>query len=117
MAFKIGRFTCLLLVTLINRTVQSTFTTTTTAIDITPSEHSNLSNSEPAQAIHFSQSALCIFLSFFCFITVFGNALVIYAIIQERYLKSGMYPDDLNTRLRAFFCIIETVRDHFRLFP
>ena len=33
---------------------------------------------------------LSFFLSCFCIITVLGNALVIYAVIQERYLKSGM---------------------------
>lgn len=33
---------------------------------------------------------LSCFLSCFCIITVLGNVLVIYAVIQERYLKSGM---------------------------
>ncbi|CAF0811279.1 unnamed protein product, partial [Didymodactylos carnosus] len=32
-----------------------------------------------------------VFLALFCFITVFGNGLVIYAISQERYLKSATY--------------------------
>ena len=41
------------------------------------------------QTNQLSYSALGIFLSLFCFITVFGNGLVIYAIVQERYLKSG----------------------------
>lgn len=47
----------------------------------------NLNHS--VQPIDITSSALGIFLSLFCFITVFGNGLVIYAIVQERYLKSG----------------------------
>ncbi|UJR15180.1 hypothetical protein I4U23_002141 [Adineta vaga] len=34
---------------------------------------------------------LSIILSCFCIITVFGNILVIYAVVQERYLKSATY--------------------------
>jgi len=49
----------------------------------------NISSGEIKQNIQLSHPALGIFLSFFCFITVFGNGLVIYAIVQERYLKSG----------------------------
>jgi hypothetical protein len=49
----------------------------------------NISSIETKPNIQLSNTALGIFLSFFCFITVFGNGLVIYAIVQERYLKSG----------------------------
>ena len=49
----------------------------------------NLSSEEQDHHVHINHSALGIFLSLFCFITVFGNGLVIYAIVQERYLKSG----------------------------
>ncbi len=49
----------------------------------------NISSIETKHNIQLSYSALGIFLSLFCFITVFGNGLVIYAIVQERYLKSG----------------------------
>ena len=49
----------------------------------------NISSIATKQNIQLSHTALGIFLSFFCFITVFGNGLVIYAIVQERYLKSG----------------------------
>jgi hypothetical protein len=49
----------------------------------------NISSTEITPNIQLSHSALGIFLSIFCFITVFGNGLVIYAIVQERYLKSG----------------------------
>jgi hypothetical protein len=51
----------------------------------------NISSIETKENIQLSNSALGIFLSLFCFITVFGNGLVIYAIVQERYLKSGIY--------------------------
>ena len=50
----------------------------------------NISSLETKQFIQLSHLALGIFLTFFCFITVFGNGLVIYAIVQERYLKSGI---------------------------
>ncbi len=50
----------------------------------------NNSSIETKQNIQLNHLALGIFLSFFCFITVFGNGLVIYAIVQERYLKSGI---------------------------
>lgn len=50
---------------------------------------SNISSIETKQPIQLTHTALGIFLSLFCFITVFGNGLVIYAIVQERYLKSG----------------------------
>ena len=46
---------------------------------------------EIKQNIQLKHLALGVFLSFFCFITVFGNGLVIYAVVQERYLKSGIY--------------------------
>jgi len=49
----------------------------------------NISSVATKPNIQLSHTALGIFLSFFCFITVFGNGLVIYAIVQERYLKSG----------------------------
>ena len=52
----------------------------------------NLSLTEQDHHVHINHSALGIFLSLFCFITVFGNGLVIYAIVQERYLKSGKKP-------------------------
>ncbi|CAF1413896.1 unnamed protein product [Rotaria sp. Silwood1] len=51
----------------------------------------NISLYETKQNIDLKNSILVIFLSFFCIITVFGNALVIYAVIQERYLKSATY--------------------------
>lgn len=72
-----------------------TSTTFTTIIQSNNQLHSNqtfnnnLSNIETKQTIQLSHTALGIFLSLFCFITVFGNGLVIYAIVQERYLKSG----------------------------
>jgi hypothetical protein len=53
--------------------------------------YNNISSIETKPNIQLSHLALGIFLSFFCFITVFGNGLVIYAIVQERYLKSGIY--------------------------
>jgi hypothetical protein len=59
---------------------------TTNRLNQTSNNHSSI---ETKQDIQLSYSALGIFLSFFCFITVFGNGLVIYAIVQERYLKSG----------------------------
>ncbi len=71
--------------------------TSTTITTIIQSNQHNRSNStiynisflETKQNIQLSHSILGIFLSLFCFITVFGNGLVIYAIVQERYLKSG----------------------------
>ena len=53
--------------------------------------NNNISSTEIKQNIQLNHPALGIFLSLFCFITVFGNGLVIYAIVQERYLKSGIY--------------------------
>ncbi len=53
--------------------------------------NNNISSIEIKQNIQLNHPALGIFLSLFCFITVFGNGLVIYAIVQERYLKSGIY--------------------------
>lgn len=50
---------------------------------------SNISLNKTKQNIDFTNTILVIFLCFFCIITIFGNALVIYAVIQERYLKSG----------------------------
>jgi hypothetical protein len=50
----------------------------------------NLSSTEIRQNIQLSSVALGLFLSLFCIITIFGNCLVIFAIVQERYLKSGM---------------------------
>ena len=49
---------------------------------------------EANQTINSTDLILCIILSLFCIITIFGNVLVIYAVIQERYLKSGIvnYP-------------------------
>ena len=59
------------------------------------SANSSLYSSSSAQDIQinfgFIQCFLIVFLSCFCFVTVFGNGLVIYAVIQERYLKSGMW--------------------------
>jgi hypothetical protein len=49
----------------------------------------NISFQETKQTHNLSTFILAIFLSCFCIITVFGNALVIYAVIKERYLKSG----------------------------
>jgi nucleoside recognition membrane protein YjiH len=51
----------------------------------------NSSLEDTKQFIDLTSSITCIFLSFFCLITVFGNGLVIYAVIQERYLKSGLF--------------------------
>ncbi|CAF1585768.1 unnamed protein product [Rotaria sp. Silwood1] len=51
----------------------------------------NISSFNIQQNIELSHLALGIFLTFFCFITVFGNGLVIYAVVQERYLKSATY--------------------------
>ncbi|CAF0902633.1 unnamed protein product [Rotaria sordida] len=51
----------------------------------------NISSLEITQNIQLGHSALGIFLTLFCFITVFGNGLVIYAVVQERYLKSATY--------------------------
>ncbi|CAF3447813.1 unnamed protein product [Rotaria socialis] len=53
--------------------------------------NNNISLLEVKQNIQLHHSGLGIFLTFFCFITVFGNGLVIYAIVQERYLKSATY--------------------------
>jgi hypothetical protein len=50
----------------------------------------NISFEENKQIFNLSILSIVIFLSCFCIITVFGNALVIYAVIQERYLKSGI---------------------------
>lgn len=45
---------------------------------------------EPAEhTVSLTLIILSLFLSCFCIITVLGNALVIYAVLQERYLKSG----------------------------
>ena len=49
----------------------------------------NLSTEDTKPTVHLSILILSLFLSCFCVITVLGNALVIYAVIQERYLKSG----------------------------
>lgn len=65
-------------ITTIQSTLNDSFTTISTNLTST---HTN----------QLSYSALGIFLSLFCFITVFGNGLVIYAIVQERYLKSATY--------------------------
>ncbi|CAF4341380.1 unnamed protein product [Rotaria sp. Silwood2] len=51
----------------------------------------NISLHESKQYIGLTNLILIIFLCCFCIITVFGNALVIYAVIQERYLKSATY--------------------------
>ncbi|CAF1057133.1 unnamed protein product [Adineta steineri] len=52
----------------------------------------NISSIEQSQKnTQLTNLPLGIFLSLFCFITVFGNGLVIYAIVQERYLKSATY--------------------------
>jgi hypothetical protein len=53
----------------------------------------NISSEELKQNVNLTHFIISIFLSFFCVITVFGNALVIYAVVQERYLKSGMEID------------------------
>ena len=54
----------------------------------------NSSYSSSAQDIQLNlgltQCFFVFFLSCFCFVTVFGNGLVLYAVLQERYLKSGM---------------------------
>jgi len=50
----------------------------------------NISFEENRQIINLTSLLFSIFLSGFCIITIFGNALVIYAVIQERYLKSGI---------------------------
>jgi hypothetical protein len=44
---------------------------------------------EIKQTIDLTHLILSFILSLFCIITVCGNILVIYAVIQERYLKSG----------------------------
>ncbi|CAF0975118.1 unnamed protein product [Adineta ricciae] len=51
----------------------------------------NTSLHTPKERVQLNSLPLGIFLSLFCFITVFGNGLVIYAIVQERYLKSATY--------------------------
>lgn len=51
----------------------------------------NISSEENRQIINLPNLLLTILLSGFCIITVFGNALVIYAVIKERYLKSGIF--------------------------
>jgi len=71
------------------------FTSTVTHTIIQSNHNQNYSNNnissiEIKQNIQLHYPVLGIFLSFFCFITVIGNGLVIYAIIQERYLKSGI---------------------------
>lgn len=70
----------------------TTIQTITQSNIINHSNHTttNISLLEVKQNIQLRNTALSIFLTFFCFITVFGNGLVIYAIVQERYLKSGM---------------------------
>ncbi|CAF0974475.1 unnamed protein product, partial [Didymodactylos carnosus] len=52
---------------------------------------SNYTNSSSIILNLTNHPAVGVFLSLFCFITVFGNGLVIYAISQERYLKSATY--------------------------
>ena len=64
--------------------------TLNTSLHSTLPTTSNLNFNHSSESIQPSHSALGLFLGFFCFITVFGNGLVIYAIVQERYLKSGM---------------------------
>lgn len=71
------------LVLSLTSTLNGSFTTIST--NLTSSTSTLIST----QTNQLSYSALGIFLSLFCFITVFGNGLVIYAIVQERYLKSG----------------------------
>lgn len=76
----------------LTRTTIQTITQSSTNYNtsyITPTI-SNISSIEIKQNIQLSNSALGIFLALFCFITVFGNGLVIYAVVQERYLKSGI---------------------------
>lgn len=91
--------------------LHSTSTTKNVSFLVHPINHSddtlaNRSALGSTQPIHLSHSALGIFLSLFCFITVFGNGLVIYAIIQERYLKSGL--------LSYYFCLkVEVVLSIF----
>jgi hypothetical protein len=60
-------------------------------INLTSNNLINSSLEETKQSIDLTILIPCIFLSFFCIITVFGNGLVIYAVIQERYLKSGLF--------------------------
>ncbi len=62
----------------------------------------NISFEESKQTINLTSLLLSIFLSCFCIITVFGNGLVIYAVIQERYLKSGIY----NRKLCFYNCTL-----------
>jgi hypothetical protein len=63
----------------------------------------NISFEETKQTINLTIFILSIFLSCFCLITVFGNALVIYAVIQERYLKSGIKEKCLFEYSNEFF--------------
>ncbi|CAF0951283.1 unnamed protein product [Adineta steineri] len=51
----------------------------------------NISSEEKNENIDLTNLLLSILLSFCCIITVLGNILVIYAVIQERYLKSATY--------------------------
>ncbi|CAF2703735.1 unnamed protein product [Rotaria sp. Silwood2] len=81
----------------INSTTQELFlnltSTTIRTIIQSNTNHTinNISSLDIKQNIDLSHLALGIFLTFFCFITVFGNGLVIYAVVQERYLKSATY--------------------------
>lgn len=102
------------------RFLNSTITTITTILQSTSTTHylnhptKNLSTIDTKQTVQLTYSFLGIFLSLFCFITVVGNGLVIYAIVQERYLKSGR-----KSSLK-FICLYETklIRDvSKRMFP
>lgn len=62
----------------------------------------NTSLHEIKHHIDITSSILIIILCIFCVITVCGNGLVIYAVIQERYLKSGIV---FFKKKRCFFII------------
>ena len=47
--------------------------------------------------LDIAQYPLIFFLSCFCLLTVIGNGLVIYAVVQERYLKSGLCDNRLGS--------------------
>lgn len=63
---------------------------------------SNQSFEEVESTLTFSLVFLSLILSCFCVITVFGNALVIYAVIQERYLKSGNFIAKKKRTIHSF---------------
>ena len=66
----------------------------------------NISSNGTKQNSDSNNLTISIFLSCFCIITIFGNGLVIFAVIKERYLKTGMSNIEVLFSLVKFYSII-----------